>query len=80
MQRRADHRDLEGQGAMPVNALYRKHDIRDVSLYMWPNEHGGMHGSKARRLRQLGALNSRLKLIMVVDDFMKELVTAEARS
>jgi hypothetical protein len=58
MQRRADHRDLEGQGAMPVNALYRKHDIRDVSLYMWPNEHGGMHVSKARRLRQLGAQNS----------------------
>jgi hypothetical protein len=63
---------------MSVNALYRKHDIRDVRLYMWPNEHGGMHVSKAPRLRQLRAQNSRLKLIMVVDDFMKELVTAEA--
>ena len=47
---------------------------------MWPNEHGGMHVSKARRLRQLAAQNSKLKLIMVFDDFMKESVTAEARS
>ncbi len=54
----------EADAGMKVADLCRKHGISDATFYNWRSRYGGMDVSEARRLRQLGDENQRLKRLV----------------
>jgi putative transposase len=54
----------EADAGMKVADLSRKHGISDATFYNWRSRYGGMDVSEARRLRQLGEENQRLKRLV----------------
>lgn len=65
-------------GAMPIKALCKKHNTTEQTFFRWRNKFGGMDVPDARRPKDLGSENSRLKRLvaeqMLVIDGMKEIV------
>ena len=51
----------ERQAGMKVADLIRKYGVLEQSIYRWQAKYGGMTVSEAKRLRQLGEENARLK-------------------
>jgi putative transposase len=65
VQRRADHRRVEGApGGLPVAELCRRHGISDATFYTWRSRYGGMEVSDARRLKTLDDENRKLKKLL----------------
>jgi putative transposase len=54
----------EADAGMKVADLCRKHGISDAKFYNWRSRYGGMDVSEARRWRQLGEENQRLKRLV----------------
>ncbi|MFM2442936.1 MAG: hypothetical protein RJB09_122 [Pseudomonadota bacterium] len=44
--------------------LARKHGVSEATLYTWRAKYGGMDVSDAKRLRQLGDENAKLKKLL----------------
>ncbi len=55
----------ETEASVAVKELCRKHGFSDASLYTWRAKFGGMEVSKASRLKELEAENTKLKKRLV---------------
>jgi len=51
----------EGEAGAKTAEICRKHGLCEQTYYRWKSKYGGLEGSEARRLRQLGDENRRLK-------------------
>ena len=49
---------------MPVKEIGCKHGFSDSSFYKWRSKYGGMDASEAKRLRELGLENGKLKRLL----------------
>ena len=49
----------EAEAGLPVKDLCRRHGFSEASYYLWRSKFGGMNVSDAKRLKELGAENSR---------------------
>ena len=54
----------EADAGAATGDLCRRHGISPATFYNWRARFGGMGVSDARRLRQLGAENGKLKLLL----------------
>ena len=54
----------EQEAGMKTAELCRKHGISEPTFYAWKAKFGGMGVSEARRLKQLGEENARLKKLL----------------
>ena len=54
----------EAESGIAVKELCRKHNISDVTFYVWRNKYRGMDVSDAKRLRALEDENKRLKKVL----------------
>ena len=54
----------EQEAGTKVSDLCRKHGISDPTFYAWKSKCGGMSVPDARRLKQLGEENARLKKLL----------------
>ena len=54
----------QAEAGMPIKEIGRKHGFSDASFYLWRRRFGGMDVPDAKRLRELGAENSRLKRLL----------------
>ena len=54
----------EQEAGTKVSDLCRKHGISDPTFYAWKSKFGGMSVPDARRLKQLGEENARLKKLL----------------
>ena len=54
----------EAEAGLPVKDLCRRHGFSEASDYLWRSKFGGMNVSDAKRLKELGAENSRLKKLL----------------
>ena len=52
------------EGGVPVKDLCRKHGFSDPTFYEWRSRLGGLDVSEARRLRELGSENTKLKALL----------------
>ena len=68
----------EHEAGAKVDDICRRHAISSATFYTWRKKYGGMEASDAKRLRELGAENAKLKRIVadqVLDmSAMKELL------
>jgi hypothetical protein len=51
----------EGEAGVPIADLVRKHWISGPTYFNWRANCGGMKSSELKRIRELGAENSKLK-------------------
>lgn len=68
------------EAGQPVNALCRKHGIRERTFYRWKSKYGGMEVNDAKRLRGLEDENRRLKTLvadLTLDNQMLKTVVAK---
>ena len=80
LHRRADHRHFEtGPGRQKIVDLCRTHGISDATFYNWRTKYGGMEVSDAKRLKDLGAENKRLKQ-MLADAMLENRAIKDALS
>ena len=54
----------EAEAGLPVKELCRRHGFSEASYYLWRSKFGGMNVSDAKRLKELGAENGRLKKLL----------------
>jgi putative transposase len=54
----------EHEAGAATAALCRQHGISEQTFYRWKQEHGGLEGGEARRLRALEEENARLKRLV----------------
>ena len=54
----------EQEAGMKVSDLCRKYGISEPTFYAWKSKFGGMSVPDARRLKQLGEENARLKKLL----------------
>ena len=54
----------EHAAGVSVAELSREHDFAEGTLYAWKSKYGGMDVSKAKRLRELEAENTKLKKLL----------------
>lgn len=54
----------EAEAGAKVLDLCRRHGISEQTFYRWKAKYGGLEVNEARRLRQLGSENSRLKRLV----------------
>ena len=62
---------------LPVKELCRRHGFSEASYYLWRSKFGGMNFSDAKRLKELGAENGRLKKLLA-ESLLENEVTREA--
>ena len=67
----------EAEAGLPVKDLCRRHGFSEASYYLWRSKFGGMNVSDAKRLKELGAENSRLKKLLA-ESLLETEVTREA--
>ena len=67
----------EAEAGLPVKDLCRRHGFSEASYYLWRSKFGGMNVSDAKRLKKLGAENSRLKKLLA-ESLLENEVTREA--
>ena len=64
-----------------TNTCYRaptpRHGFSEASYYLWRSKFGGMNVSDAKRLKELGAENGRLKKLLA-ESLLENEVTREA--
>ena len=67
----------EVESGNPVASVCRQHGVSEATVHRWRSKYKGMDQASLKRLRELGAENSRLKKIVaqqVMDiDALKEL-------
>jgi putative transposase len=49
------------EAGIKVTDIYREHGISEPTFYNWKAKYGGMQVSDVKRMKELGAENSRLK-------------------
>lgn len=54
----------EAEAGMAVKELCRRHGFSEASYYLWRSKFGGMSVPEAKRLKELGAENARLKKLL----------------
>jgi len=54
----------DGETGIGVKDLCRKHGLSEASYYRWKSKFGGMSVSDAKRLKELGIENARLKKLL----------------
>ena len=54
----------EADAGLPVKELCRRHGFSEASYSLWRSKFGGMNVSDAKRLKELGAENGRLKKLL----------------
>ena len=54
----------EHESGMKMADIVRKHNVSEQSVYRWKSKYGGMDVSDARKLKQLGAENTKLKKLL----------------
>ena len=54
----------EHEAGVPAQELIRKHGIANGTFYRWKSMFGGMEVDEAKRLRELGAENAKLKRLL----------------
>ena len=68
----------ENEAGAKVDDVCRRHGISSATFYAWRRKYGGLEASDARRLRDLGSENAKLKRIvadqMLDMSAMKELL------
>ena len=67
----------EAEAGLPVKELCRRHGFSEASYYLWRSKFGGMNVSDAKRLKELGAENGRLKKLLA-EALLENEVTREA--
>ena len=67
----------EAEAGLPVKDLCRRHGFSEASYYLWRSKFGGMNVSDAKRLKELGAENSRPKKLLA-ESLLENEVTREA--
>lgn len=67
----------EAESGLPVADLCRRHGFSEASYYLWRNKFCGMSVSDAKRLKELGTENGRLKRLLA-DALLVNEVTKEA--
>lgn len=51
----------EGEAAVPVAQIMRKHGISQATYYNWKSKYGGASAAELKRLKELEAENAKLK-------------------
>ena len=54
----------EAEAGMAVKELCRRHGFSEASYSLWRSKFGGMSVPEAKRLKELGAENARLKKLL----------------
>ena len=54
----------QAEAGVAVKDLCRKHGFSDAAFYTWRRKFGGMDVPDAKRLRELGAENAKLKKLL----------------
>ena len=67
----------EAEAGLPVKDLCRRHGFSEASYYLWRSKFDGMNVSDAKRLKELGVKNSRLKKLLA-ESLLENEVTREA--
>ena len=67
----------EADAGLPVKQLCRRHGFSEASYYLWRSKYGGLSLSDAKRLKELGAENARLKKLLA-ESLLENEVTREA--
>ena len=67
----------EAEAGLPGKDLCRRHGFSEASYYLWRTKFGGMNVSDAKRLKELGAENSRPKKLLA-ESLLENEVTREA--
>jgi putative transposase len=66
------------RGDKTIGEVCREHAITEQTFYRWRKKYGGMEIAEARRMRELGKENGRLKRIVadltLENDAIKELL------
>ena len=64
----------EADADMAVKELCRRHGFSEASYYLWRSKFGGMTVSDAKRLKELEAENSRLKMLLAEQMFENDVI------
>ncbi|GHD56144.1 transposase [Jeongeupia chitinilytica] len=54
----------EAEAGLPIKEPCRGHGFSEAGYYLWRSKFGGMSVSDAKRLKELGAENARLKRLL----------------
>ena len=54
----------EGEQAVNIRELCRRHNLTEQTFYRWKSKYGGMEASDVRRLKELEAENGKLKTLL----------------
>lgn len=54
----------EAEAGAKTADLARRHGVSEATIYNWKGKYGGLEVSEARRLRELGSENVRLKRLL----------------
>lgn len=54
----------EAEAGAKTADLARRHGVSEATIYNWKGKYGGLEVSEARRLRELGSKNVRLKRLL----------------
>ena len=54
----------EAEAGAKKQDLCRKHGISEHTFYRWRSKYGGIHASDAKKLKELGAENRKLKQLL----------------
>ena len=61
------------EAGMSIPDLAREHNISSASIYQWRAKYGGMDASMMKRLKELEAVNTRLKK-MYAEERLKAII------
>lgn len=51
----------EGEAGIPVQEIWRKHNISSGTYYKWKAKYSGMDASELKRMKEIEAENTKLK-------------------
>ena len=54
----------EAEAGAKTADLARRHGVSEATIYNWKSKYGGLEVSEARRLRELGSENAKLKRLL----------------
>lgn len=70
----------EQEAGVPTAEVCRRHGVSSATFYKWKAKFGGLEVSEAKRLRQLGDENAKLKRLLaeaMLDNAMLKEITAK---
>ena len=62
------------EAGMSIGDLVRERGFSEQSFYRWKSKYGGMEVSEAKRLRELGSENARLKKLLAEAELDKAIL------